>query len=349
MSSSIRLTELADRIGGAIEGDGNIEIHGIAGLFEAVEGEISFFANPKYASALANTKASAVIVRESWEGPIPCAAVRVRDPDKAMAMATEALGTLCHPVVEPGVHPSAVVSAAARVSPDASIGPFCVVESGAMIGAGTVLSAGCHVGKDAVIGDSCRLHAYAVVRESVRIGTRVVIHEGAVVGSDGFGNYRENGTWKRIPHIGIVEVGDDAEIGANVTVDRARFGSTVIGKGVKIDNLVQVAHNVKIGDHTVMAAQVGIAGSSTVGNRVMLGGQAGLAGHVEVGDGARIGAQAGVTKNVAPDTYVTGYPAMPHRKAAESQAHLMRLKVWKEKVKKLEERIEALERLLPRK
>ncbi len=346
--SSIRLAELAERIGGILEGDENLEIRGIAGLFEATDGEISFFANPKYAAALAVTKATAVIVRESWDGPIPCAAIRVKDPDKAMAMATEALGTLFHPEAVPGVHPSAIVSAAAKVSPDASIGPFCVVESGAVIGAKAILTLGCLVGTDSIIGDECRLHAYAVVRERVRLGNRVVVHEGAVVGSDGFGNYRENGTWRRIPHIGTVEVGDDAEIGANVTVDRARFGTTLIGKGVKIDNLVQVAHNVKIGDHTVMAAQVGIAGSSTVGSRVMLGGQAGLAGHVEVGDGARVGAQAGVTKNVAPDTYVTGYPAMPHRKAAESQAHLMRLKFWKEKVKALEERIEALERLLPK-
>lgn len=200
------------------------------------------------------------------------------------------------------------------------------------------------MGSDAVIGKDCLLHANAVVREGVTLGDRVILHEGAVVGGVGFGNYLEDGVWKKIPHIGTVEIGDDSEIGVNSTIDRARFGKTVIGEGVKIDNLVMVAHNVKVGDHTVMAAQAGVAGSSTIGHHVALGGQAGVAGHLQVGNTARVGAQAGVIKNIPSASYVTGYPALPHAKAAKNHAHLMRLHKWKEKVKVLEERVKGLER-----
>jgi UDP-3-O-[3-hydroxymyristoyl] glucosamine N-acyltransferase len=206
-----------------------------------------------------------------------------------------------------------------------------------------VLVAGCYVGRDAVIGADTILRANAVVRERVTVGDRVILHEGSVVGGDGFGNYLENGAWRKIPHIGTVEIGDDSEIGANSTVDRARFGKTVVGRGVKIDNLVMLGHNVRVGDHSAMAAQVGISGSTTIGKYVMLGGQAGLAGHLEVGDGAIVGAQAGVSKSVPSKMFVTGYPAMPHRKAAEGHANLMRLGGWKERVKELEARLAAME------
>jgi UDP-3-O-[3-hydroxymyristoyl] glucosamine N-acyltransferase len=186
------------------------------------------------------------------------------------------------------------------------------------------------------------VHANVTVRERTRIGDRVTIQNGAVIGSDGFGYYREGEHWRKIPQTGRVEIGDDAEIGANATIDRARFGTTVIGRGVKIDNLVQVAHNVRIGDDTAIAAQVGISGSVAVGERVRLGGQAGIAGHVAIGDDATVGAQAGVTKDVEPATFVSGYPAMPHSKARRMHAHVMRLPDLKKKVAEIEKRIKEI-------
>ncbi len=339
----MKLGELVERIEGSLEGDTELEISGIAGLVEAVAGELSFFSNPKYASSLAETKASAVIVAEDWEGSSPCAVIRVKSPDKAMAMAGYAFEPSCHPLADPGIDVASSVHEDACLDASVSVGPFCVVRPGAVIGPRTVLVSGCYVGSDAVIGSDCVLHANSVVRERVVLGNRVILHEGAVVGGEGFGNYLENGVWQKIPHIGTVEIGDDAEIGVNSTVDRARFGKTVIGQGVKIDNLVMVGHNVQVGDHTVMAAQAGIAGSATIGSHVAIGGQAGLAGHLHVGDTARVGAQAGVTKNITEGVYVTGYPAIPHDKAAKGHANLMRLQKWKEKVKLLEKKLAALE------
>jgi UDP-3-O-[3-hydroxymyristoyl] glucosamine N-acyltransferase len=339
----MKLAELTEKIAGVLDGDGDLEITGISGLAEAGAGDLSFLANSKYIALLASSQASAVIVSEDWDGESPSALIRVKSPEKAMALAAALLGPPCGPVVEAGIHRSAVVSEQARVDPTARIGPLCVVEPGAVIGPQTVLVAGCYVGRDARIGAHTLLRANAVVRERVTVGDRVILHEGSVVGGDGFGNYLEDGAWRKIPHIGTVEIGDDSEIGANTTVDRARFGKTVVGKGVKIDNLVMLGHNVKVGDHSAMAAQVGISGSTTIGKYVMLGGQAGLAGHLEVGDGAIIGAKAGVSKSIQPKSYVTGYPAMPHRKAAEGHANLMRMGTWKERVKELEARLAAIE------
>jgi UDP-3-O-[3-hydroxymyristoyl] glucosamine N-acyltransferase len=342
----MKLAELTEKVVGVLDGDGELEIIGIAGLAEAGEGDLSFLANPKYASLLATSSAAAVIVAEDWEGPSACALVRVKSPDKAMALAAGLLGPPCGPFVAEGIHPSSVVAESAKVDPSVRIGPLCVIEPGAVIGPRTVLVAGCYVGRDAVIGCDTILHANAVVRERVKVGDRVILHDGSVIGGDGFGNYLDKGEWRKIPHIGTVEIGDDSEIGVNSTVDRARFGKTVVGKGVKIDNLVMLGHNVRVGDHSAMAAQVGISGSTSIGKYVMLGGQAGLAGHLEVGDGAIVGAQAGVSKSIPAKAFVTGYPAMPFRKVAENQANLRRLGDWKERVKELEARLAAVEEML---
>ena len=339
----MKLAELAEKVMGVLEGDGDMEITGIAGLADAGAGDLSFLANPKYVALLESSNASAVIVGEKWDGRSTCALVRVKSPDKAMALAAALIGPPCGPVVDEGIHPSAVVAASAVLDPSVRIGPLCVVEPGAVIGPRTVLVAGCYVGRDAVIGADTVLHANSVVRERVKVGDRVILHDGSVIGGDGFGNYLDNGEWRKIPHIGTVEIGDDSEIGANSTVDRARFGKTIVGRGVKIDNLVMLGHNVRVGDHSAMAAQVGISGSTSIGKYVMLGGQAGLAGHLEVGDGAIVGAQAGVAKSVPPKTLVTGYPAMPYRQTAEGHANLMQLGGWKKRVKQLEARLEVLE------
>lgn len=340
----LTLDEIARTAGGTVEGDGSTVITGAAGLSEAKAGDISFLSNPRYADAVAGTRASAVIVSADWKGKCSCALVRVKNPDRAFATLVPAFAPP-PPAFAPGVHPTAVVAAGVLVGRDVHIGPHCVLEKGAAIGDRTVLIAGCYIGHDVSVGSDCRFYPHASIRERCTIGNRVIVHNGAVIGSDGFGYVKdEQGRWQKIPQVGIVEIGDDVEIGANVTVDRARFGKTVIASGVKIDNLVQIAHNVRIGENTAMAAQVGISGSTTVGRNVQLGGQAGVAGHLTVGDNSVVGAQAGVTKDVKPATFVSGYPAMPHDRAKRIHAHLMNLPALKERVDELSGRRKKADR-----
>ncbi len=310
---SITVAEIARELGCAVEGDGSIEVRGIAGLREAGPGDISFLANPRYANEAEVTRASAVIVPLDWSRP--CAApalLRVREPDRAFARVAERFSP---PPVRPapGIHPTAVIAPDARLGSDVSIGPHCVVDAGVSIGDRTILYPGCWIGNGAEVGADCLLHARVSVRERCRIGNRVILHCGVVVGSDGFGYTQdENGARQKIPQMGIVIIGDDVEIGANTTIDRARFGQTSIGNGVKIDNLVQIAHNVRIGDHAVLVAQSGVAGSTELGPRAILAAQAGVAGHLVVGENAVIGAQAGIMKDVPSGAFVLGAPGIPH-------------------------------------
>jgi UDP-3-O-[3-hydroxymyristoyl] glucosamine N-acyltransferase len=339
----LTIDQIAEAIEATVEGDGSAVIEGLSGLQEAGPGELSFLANPRYASAVAGTKASAVIVARDWQGVCPCPLIRVDEPDKAFAQAAGML-LPAPPRPAPGIHPTAVLAGDVEIGDEVSIGPCCVLEAGVEVGDGTVVSAGCYLGQETIVGNECRLYPNVSTRERTRIGNRVVIHNGSVIGSDGFGYFPdEKGRWQKIPQVGTVEIGDDVEIGANVTVDRARFGKTVIGDGVKIDNLVQVAHNVCIGEHTAIAAQTGISGSTTVGRHVRLAGQVGVAGHVDIGDGAVAGAQAGVTKNVPAGMFVSGYPAVNHKKAGRIRAHLMRLPQLKKKVNELSRRLSDIE------
>ena len=336
------VTEIARAVGGALEGDGAAVVHALAGLQEAAPGTLSFLSSPRYAELMEGTRASAVIVGPDWKGACRCALIRVQNADKAFAAAASLLGP--KPVEIPaGIHPTAVIADDVRLGEGVRIGPHCVLEPGVGVGARTILMAGCYLGHGTTVGEDCRLYPHVSVRESTRIGNRTVIHNGAVIGSDGFGYVMHAGAWQKVPQIGTVEIGDDVEIGANVTVDRARFGKTLIGNDVKIDNLVQIAHNVRIGDHTAMAAQTAIAGSSTVGCYVQIGGQAGIAGHLSVGDQCVVGGGAGVTKSVPPQTFVSGYPAAPHDEARKIHAHLMRLPELKKRVTLLEQRIRDLE------
>jgi UDP-3-O-[3-hydroxymyristoyl] glucosamine N-acyltransferase len=331
----LTVAEIAGKLGGTVEGDGSVRITGLAGLADAQPGQMTFLSNPRYASEASRTRASAIIVNADWKGAAGCVVIRVKNADKAFAVVAELIAPKA-PQFETGTHPTAVVAADAHIGANVTVGPHCVIEPGVSIGDRTVLVAGCYLGHGTKVGSDCRFYPGVSTREGTIIGDRVIIHNGAVIGSDGFGYVNEGGKWTKIRQIGIVVVGNDVEIGANTTIDRARFGRTVIGNGVKIDNLVQVAHNVKIGDNTAVAAQVGISGSTEIGRNVQLGGQAGLAGHLIVGDNSVVGAQAGVTKDVQPATFVSGYPAMPHDKAKRIHAHVMFLPKLKAKVDEIE-------------
>lgn len=344
---ALTAAELARKLGAKLEGDGSVEIRGVAGIREAQPGELAFVANPRYAADAAATRAGAVIVPASWDRPCGAPAVlRADDPDKAFAQA--ALMFAPPPVaLAPGIHPTAVMAHDAKLGENVSVGPHAVVEPGATIGDRTVISAGCYVGHGVRIGSDCRLYPHVSIREHCVIGSRCILHNGVVVGSDGFGyTVDDKGARHKIPQIGTVVMGDDVEIGANTTIDRARFGRTRIGNGVKIDNLVQVAHNVVIGDHAVIVAQVGIAGSSQIGARAQLGGQVGIAGHIVVGEGASVGAQSGVPQDVPPNAFVLGSPAIPASDEKRRIFNVLLLPKLKQKVAELGKRLDALEQKL---
>ncbi len=338
----MKLSEIVEQLGGSLEGNGDTEIVAVAGLSEAGKGDISFLANPKYAVQVAETKASAVIVPTDWDRSASCALVRVENSDQVFAQVAE-LFFEAPPKPAAKVHPSAVVAESAQLAEGVSIGANCTVEEGVVIGENTVISPNCYIGYKTLIGTESFLYPLVSTREFTEIGDRVIIHNGTVVGSDGFGYaVQEDGSRTKIPQIGKVVIEDDVEIGANVAIDRARFGKTRIGKGTKIDNLVQIAHNVVIGEHSVLCGQAGISGSTTVGSRTILAGQSGLAGHLEVGDGAIIGAQAGVMKDVPDKAFVIGSPAMPHLQFKKMVANTILLPKLKEKIKQLEDKTDRL-------
>jgi len=339
----MKLSKLVQQIGGSLEGDGQIEVFGVAGICEAEAGEISFIANPKYVAEAAKTQAGVVIVSEDWSAECPAALIRTSNPDAAFAKAAMLFYTPA-PLPEEGIHPSAVVADDVEMGDGVRIGSLCVVESGVKIGAGTTISAQCYIGHGVRIGENSRIFPQVSVRESAVIGSRTTIHNGTVIGSDGFGySVDEQGVRTKVQQIGTVQIGDDVEIGANVTIDRARFGKTQIGNGVKIDNLVQIAHNVVIGDHSVIVAQVGIAGSTAVGEKVIIAGQVGISGHLKVGSGAMLGARATVFKDVPPGEYVLGSPAMSARKYKRSQASIMLLPKLKKRLAALEKKVTLLQ------
>ncbi len=340
--NSLTVEELAALVGGEIAGgSGAALIQGVAALGDAVEGQVSFFGNPKYAQALRNTRASAVLVPMDFVGELPAVRIRVSNPSLAFARLIE---QFAQPAVAfpPGVDPRAVISGSATLGEGVSIQPFVVIEAGARIGKGTLLHSHTYVGHNAVVGENCTIFPSVSIREGCEIGNRVIIHCGAVIGSDGFGFENVNGKHVKIPQTGIVRIDDDVEIGANTTIDRARFGRTWIQEGSKIDNLVQIAHNVVVGKHSLIVAQAGISGSSKLGQYVTLAGQAGLVGHIEVGDFAIVAAKAGVSKNVPEKEVWLGTPATPMREQKEKFANINRLPKLFARVRKLEKMLDAL-------
>ena len=335
------LAELAKDLDADLVGDGAIVIGGVAGIREALPGDITFIANARYDAYLEETRASAVICsREPRQARLPL--LLVDNP----YLAFQRVVRIFRPDQDrpaPGVHPTAVVSPAAVFGREVSIGPYCVIETGARLGDRAVIMAGCYVGPRVEIGDDCMLYPRVSVREDCVLGARVILHPGVVIGSDGFGFAFDSGRYHKVPQVGNVIIGDDVEIGANTTVDRATTHSTRIGEGSKIDNLVQIGHNVVIGRHCIVVAQVGISGSTELEDYVTVGGQAGLAGHIRVGHGAMIGGQSGVTKSVPAETVMTGYPAMPHNLWKRIQAFIQRLPELARRTKALEERVGKLE------
>jgi len=341
------LKEIAGLIGGEIVGNEDVVITGVCGIKEACEGDITFLANPKYLPFMDKTLASAVITSrevESASKPI----IRTEDPSLAFAkiLALVASHEVAHPQ---GVHPTAILGKNVALGKDVAIGPYTVIEDGVNIADKTVIYASCYIGHHTHIGSQTIIYPHVSIRERSSIGSRVIIHSGTVVGSDGFGFAAIKGIHHKIPQIGTVVIEDDVEIGANVTIDRARFDKTIIGRGTKIDNLVQIAHNVSIGENSIIVAQAGISGSTIIGKGVTLAGQAGLVGHISVGDGAIVAAQAGVTKSVAPNTFVSGYPAKPHHIAKKVNACLQNLPKLYETVAQLKNKIAELEEKLKNK
>lgn len=338
------LKEIAELIGGEVVGDDGVIITGVAGIKEAYKGDITFLANPKYFPLIDKTRASAIITStDIAKAPKPI--IRTENPSLAFAkiISIVAPNEITHPK---GIHPSRVLGRNVTLGEAVAIGPYVVIGDNVCVGDNTIIYAGCFVGNDTRIGSDTLIYPNVSIRERIIIGSRVIIHSGAVIGSDGFGFVTIKGEHKKIPQTGTVQIGDDVEIGANVTIDRARFDKTFIGSGTKIDNLVQIAHNVVIGENSLIVAQVGIAGSTVIGKGVTLAGQSGLAGHITIGDGATVAARAGATKSVPADTIVSGFPAKPHDIAKRVNACVQNLPKLYATIAELKKKIKELEKKL---
>lgn len=329
--------ELAGRIGARVVGDGTLKLVGVASLDAAGANHLSFFANSKYAGQLQKSAAGAVIVSDERAAPdkvqLVCA-----DAYLGLRGALLAFHRLT-PEITPGISSQAVVDSSAIVDSSAQVGPGAVLEANTKVGANSFVGAGCFLGRESVVGDDCYLYPHVTVYHHVRIGDRVIIHSGVVLGADGFGYARSKEGALKIPQVGGVLIGDDVEIGANTTIDRATLGDTKVGKGTKIDNLVMIAHNVEIGEHCLIVAQAGIAGSTRLGNGVIVAGQVGIIGHLDIGDAVTIGAQSGVAHDlVAGKTYL-GSPARDLGEEKRIIAYLSKLPEWAKRLRALEDTI----------
>ncbi len=336
------LEEIADVVGGRVIGDGSVKVRSVAGIEDASEGDITFVSNPRYLKYLPETAASAVIVAEGTDAACGKNLLVVKDPYLAFAAVLEVLKPVRLP--ERAIHPKAEIHPRARVGRNVAIQAYAVVEEGARVSDGVVIFPGVYVGPDVEIGEDSIIYANVSIRESTRIGKRVIIHCNSVIGSDGFGYAREGERHRKIPQTGIVRIEDDVEIGASVTIDRATMGETVIGRGTKIDNLVQIAHNVRIGEDSIIVAQVGVSGSTTIGSRVTLAGQTGVAGHISIADDCVVGAKSGVTNDIRKKGVYTGYPVIPHAEWLRAQGVFARLPEIRKRLLELERRLDEIEK-----
>jgi UDP-3-O-[3-hydroxymyristoyl] glucosamine N-acyltransferase len=339
----MKLNYLAEKLGAVLEGSGEIEIIGVTGLNEAGQGYITFATENSF-SQLEHTHASAAIV--PLNAPkLSLPLLRVKNPKLAFARAIELF--YVRPYQPTGIHERAIIGKNAVIGAEPSIHPYVVIADEVKIGDRVTLYPGVSIGKGTTIGDDAVIYSNVNIRENLQIGNRVIIHAGATIGSDGFGYVTEDGIHYKIPQVGSVIIGDDVEIGANSTIDRATLGNTVIKRGTKIDNLVQVAHNVTIGEHCFLIAQAGVAGSCTLGNYVVLAGQVGLNDHINIGDRAVVTAQSGVLKDVEPGQVMSGTFAMPQRDWLKVQANMRKLPELKKEVTDLRSQVQALRKGMP--
>jgi len=333
----VRLGDLAERLGGReITGDASFEVSGVGSLDEGGPGELGFVRSEAYAAALGQSEIGAVIAPPGVAvGSRPV--IRSHSPNLDIARAAELLAPGTRP--EPGIHPTAVVEPGAEVDPRASIGALAVVGARSVVGARTVVHPRVTIYPDVRIGADCELHAGSTLREGTEVGDRVILQPGAVLGGDGFGyEFDEQGSLEKVPQVGVVIVEDDVEIGSNSTVDRARFGATRIGRGVKIDNLVMIGHNCEIGEGSAFVALTGLAGSTVVGKRVFFMAQSGAANHTRIGDGSFVGARAGVIEDLPAGSRVWGFPAMPERTWHRATAVFSRLPEMLRRLRAIEKR-----------
>jgi len=331
--------QIAAHLQGEVVGNGEVQLTGFAPAKAARPGDLTFAENAQYMEAARQSAASAILVDADYPAGDKTL-IKVKNARVAFARVLPLFFPERRPA--PGVHPTAVVAAGAKVDPAAAIGPYCVVGDGAVIGAGVILESHVHVGEGAQVGAECRLFPHVTLYPGVQLGQRVRVHAGTVIGSDGFGYVLDEGRHLKVPQIGTVIIHDDVEIGANVTIDRGALGPTVIGRGTKIDNLVQIAHNVTIGEHCIIVAQVGIAGSTSLGNYVVLAGQVGIAGHLKIGNQVTVAAQSGVMHDIPDGQKWLGSPAQPDRQTKRQLIAITQLPDLIRRVRELEQRLESM-------
>lgn len=337
---SIRADAIAEQLDGQVIGDPALELHGFAPADKSRPGDLTFAENATYFARANQSAASAILVDNDYGTDSTKTLIRVASARIAFARVLPLF--FPEPSPEPGIHPSSVIDPTATVDPSAHVGPHCVVGAQTQIGPGCILHGGNHVGPGCVLGQDCQLFPRAVLYSRCQLGDRVRIHAGTVVGSDGFGYVLDNGLHRKVPQVGQVIVQDDVEIGANVTIDRGALGSTIIGRGTKVDNLVQIAHNVTLGEHCLVVAQVGVAGSTKLGNYVTLGGQVGLSGHLKIGNRVAVAAQSGVMHDIPDGEKWFGYPAQPDRRTKRQILAIQQLPQLLRRVAELERRLQEL-------
>lgn len=334
------LGRLAEYVGGEVIGDPDTCISGIADISDAIEGDLVFAESPKLLETAMRSSASAVIACNGADGAVK-PMILVDDPRLAFAKALEVFSKELRG--DPGIHPSSTVGECTSIAEDACIGANVHIGSNTTIGSNVYIFPSVFIGSNVQVGDNCVLHPFVSIYDGVTIGSNVIVHSGSIIGSDGFGYTKVGDKHYKIPQIGTVTIGDDVEIGANCTIDRARTGRTTIGTGTKIDNLVHIAHNVSIGENCIIIALTGISGSVEIGDRVILTGQAGIKDHISIGSDAIVAGRAGVFGNIEPGAFVSGYPARPHKEQMRVQAAQMRLPELLRQIKKMEQRIGQLE------
>ena len=342
--------QIATLLQGKLEGNPDAKVGSVAKIEEAGEGALCFISNSKYEEYLYTSDASVILVNESLEvtRPVKPTLIRVKDAYSSFALLLEKYNEMVASAGKTGVEQPCYVAASAKIASDAYVGAFTYIGENVSIGKGVKIYPGCYIGNNVTIGDGSKIYAGVKIYDECVLGSKVVLHSGTVVGGDGFGFAPlTDGTYKKIPQIGNVIIEDDVEIGANTTVDRATMGSTIIKKGVKLDNLIMVAHNVEVGENTVIAAQTGISGTTKIGRNALIGGQVGIVGHIHIADGTKVNAQSGISKSVStPNTTINGSPAFEYKSSLKSQAIFRNLPELQHRLQKLEETVQELTAIL---